>query len=175
MQSLQLNNRYLWLFVILSGLFITSVVTAELISNKLIEIPDINLFGFTLGPYTTIVGILPWPIVFLITDLLNEFYGKSVVKRLSWITSILIFYCFIIVGISLQIPAKEIKGSLLADDVSYNLVFGQAQMVIIGSIIAFLFSQLSPPVKLESSGAHNRYRGLLLIYFPLHCNVCPCR
>ena len=45
-------------------------------------------------------------------------------------------------GFSLQIPAKEIEGSLLADNASYNLVFGQAQMVIIGSIVAFLFSQL---------------------------------
>jgi len=142
MQSFQLNNRYLWLFIFLSGLFITSVVTAELISNKLIEIPEFIFFGLSFGPYTTIVGILPWPIVFLITDLLNEFYGKNVVKRLSWICSVLILFCFIIVGVSLQIPAKEINGSLLADDASYNLVFGQTQMVILGSIVAFLFSQL---------------------------------
>ena len=142
MSFFNLKDRYLWLFVFLSGLFITNAITAELISNKLIEIPQLNLFGFTLGPFTTIVGILPWPIVFLITDLLNEFYGKSVVKRLSWITAALIFYCFIIVGFSLKIPAKEIEGSLLADNASYNLVFGQAQMVIVGSIVAFLFSQL---------------------------------
>tara|TARA_Y100001933_G_scaffold188452_1_gene187499 strand:+ start:152 stop:853 length:702 start_codon:yes stop_codon:yes gene_type:complete len=142
MSFFNLKDRYLWLFVFLSGLFVTNAITAELISNKLIEIPQLNLFGFTLGPFTTIVGILPWPIVFLITDLLNEFYGKSVVKRLSWITAVLIFYCFIIVGFSLQIPAKEIEGSLLADNASYNLVFGQAQMVIVGSIVAFLFSQL---------------------------------
>lgn len=142
MSFLNLKDRYLWLFVFLSGLFITNAITAELISNKLIEIPELNLLGLKLGPFTTIVGILPWPIVFLITDLLNEFYGKAVVKRLSWITAVLIFYCFIIVGFSLQIPAKEIKGSLLADNASYNLVFGQAQMVIIGSIVAFLFSQL---------------------------------
>lgn len=142
MSFLNLKDRYLWLFVFLSGLFITNAITAELISNKLIEIPELNLLGLKLGPFTTIVGILPWPIVFLITDLLNEFYGKAVVKRLSWITAVLIFYCFIIVGFSLQIPAKEIEGSLLADNASYNLVFGQAQMVIIGSIVAFLFSQL---------------------------------
>jgi uncharacterized integral membrane protein (TIGR00697 family) len=54
----------------------------------------------------------------------------------------LIGYCFIIVGISLNIPAVEIPNSTLADNKSYSLVFGQAQMVIIGSILAFLFSQL---------------------------------
>ncbi|MBT5437691.1 MAG: queuosine precursor transporter [Flavobacteriales bacterium] len=136
-------NKSQWLFVFLAGLFITNAVTAELISNKLIEIPlNINLFGTELGPFVTIVGILPWPIVFLLTDLLNEFYGYKAVKRLSWITAILIAYCFIIVGLAIQIPAYEIEGSSLSDDYSFNKVFGQAQMVIVGSICAFLVSQL---------------------------------
>jgi uncharacterized integral membrane protein (TIGR00697 family) len=136
-------NKSQWLFVFLAGLFITNAITAELISNKLIEIPlNINLFGTELGPFVTIVGILPWPIVFLLTDLLNEFYGYKAVKRLSWITAILIAYCFIIVGLAIQIPAVEIEGSTLSDDYSFNKVFGQAQMVIIGSICAFLVSQL---------------------------------
>ncbi len=136
-------NKSQWLFVFLAGLFITNAVTAELICNKLIEIPlNINLFGTELGPFVTIVGILPWPIVFLLTDLLNEFYGYKAVKRLSWITAILIAYCFIIVGLAIQIPAYEIEGSSLSDDYSFNKVFGQAQMVIVGSICAFLVSQL---------------------------------
>jgi uncharacterized integral membrane protein (TIGR00697 family) len=137
------QSKSYWLFIILAGLFITNAVTAELISNKLIEIPlAFSIGDTTFGPYTTIVGILPWPIVFLLTDLLNEFYGKKAVQKLSWITSGLIGYCFIIVGISLNIPAVEIPNSTLADNKSYSLVFGQAQMVIIGSILAFLFSQL---------------------------------
>jgi uncharacterized integral membrane protein (TIGR00697 family) len=132
-----------WLFVFLAGLFITNAVTAELISNKLIEIPlSINLFGNKLGPFVTIVGILPWPVVFLLTDLLNEFYGYKAVRRLSWITAILISYCFIVVGLSMGIPAVEIEGSNLSDDASFNKVFGQAQMVIVGSICAFLVSQI---------------------------------
>ena len=136
-------NKSQWLFVFLAGLFITNAVIAELISNKLIEIPlNINLFGTEFGPFVTIVGILPWPIVFLLTDLLNEFYGYKAVKRLSWITAILIAYCFIIVGLAIQIPAFEIEGSTLSDDYSFNKVFGQAQMVIVGSICAFLVSQL---------------------------------
>ncbi|HBW85964.1 MAG TPA: hypothetical protein DEF82_04245 [Crocinitomicaceae bacterium] len=143
------SKRY-WLFIILSGLFITNAVTAELISNKLIEIPlTFSIGGSTFGPFTTIVGILPWPIVFLLTDLLNEFYGKKAVQRLSWITSGLIGYCFIIVGISLAIPAVEIPNSSLADNRSFTLVFGQAQMVIIGSILAFLTSQLLDAIVFE--------------------------
>lgn len=136
-------NRTQWLFVFLAGLFVTNAVTAELISNKLIEIPiEFNLFGGNFGPFVTIVGILPWPIVFLLTDLLNEFYGYKAVRKLSWITAILIAYCFLIVGLSMEIPAVNIPGSNLSDDSAYNKVFGQAQMVIVGSICAFLVSQL---------------------------------
>jgi uncharacterized integral membrane protein (TIGR00697 family) len=137
------NERRIWLFVFLSGLFITCAITAELISNKLIDIPiQFELFGKELGPFTTIVGVLPWPIVFLLTDLLNEFYGEKVVRRLSWITAVMIAFCFIIVTLAIALPAKEIPNSSLATNAQFNAVFGQAQMVIIGSISAFLLSQL---------------------------------
>ena len=143
MNSVFSSNKKIWLFVFLSGLFVTNAVTAELISNKLIQIPlEFTFLNTKIGPFVTIIGILPWPVVFLLTDLLNEFYGRKVVQKLSWITAILIAYCFILVGISLKIPAFSIPDSSLADDKAYNLVFGQAQMVIIGSICAFLLSQL---------------------------------
>lgn len=142
MNSVSFSKKQ-WLFVFLAGLFITNAVTAELISNKLIEIPlSFDLFGNQFGPFVTIVGILPWPVVFLLTDLLNEFYGYKAVRKLSWITAILIAYCFLIVGLSMDIPAVEIPGSNLSDDAAFNKVFGQAQMVIVGSICAFLVSQI---------------------------------
>jgi uncharacterized integral membrane protein (TIGR00697 family) len=137
------NGKRIWVFVFLAGLFITNAVTAELISNKLIEIPiSFTLGDYKIGPFITIVGILPWPVVFLLTDLLNEFYGQKAVRRLSWITTVLIAYCFVIVTITLGIPAFDLPGSDLASTESYNQVFGQAQMLIIGSITAFFVSQL---------------------------------
>jgi uncharacterized integral membrane protein (TIGR00697 family) len=143
MEQAQLNERRQWLFIALAGLFVTNAVTAELISNKLIQIPlSWQVFGKQFGPFITIIGILPWPVVFILTDLMNEFYGQKAVRRLSWITATLIAYCFIIVGVSMSIPAYEIKGSKLATNEAYNLVFGQAQAVIVGSIAAFLVSQL---------------------------------
>lgn len=132
-----------WLFVALAGLFITNAITAELMSNKLIDIPiSFNLFGKDIGPFTTIIGVLPWPIVFLVTDLINEFYGYKAVKRLSWITSGLIAYCFVIVIISMQIPANTEISPNTATDAEYNKVFGQSRWIIIGSITAFLVSQI---------------------------------
>ncbi|MBL0912033.1 MAG: queuosine precursor transporter [Bacteroidia bacterium] len=117
------------LLLILSGFFITNAVVAELISSKLIQ----------LGPFTTIVGILPWPLVFLATDVVNEFYGPKVVRRLSFLTSALIGYAFFVVYGALELPAAP--GSPASDEV-FRGAFGQSLTVIIGSITAFLLSQL---------------------------------
>lgn len=137
------TSRRYWLFIFLAGLFITNAITAELISNKLVEIPfSFHLFGKEFGPFVTIVGILPWPVVFLLTDLMNEFYGEKAIRRLSWITAILISYCFLIVLIALHVNTKEIPGAGLASDAEFRKVFGQAPWVIAGSITAFLVSQL---------------------------------
>jgi uncharacterized integral membrane protein (TIGR00697 family) len=137
------GTRREWLFIILSGFFVTNAVTAELISNKLVNIPiSFSLFSHSIGPFTTIVGIIPWPVVFLLTDLMNEFYGHKAVRRVSWITAALIAYCFIIVTIALYVPTKELPGSTMATGQEFKKVFGQAQTVILGSISAFMLSQL---------------------------------
>ena len=137
-------TRREWTFIFLAGLMITNAVTAELISSKLIDIPlEFNLLGWHVGPFTTIVGVLPWPVVFLLTDLINEFYGEKAMRRLSWITAAMIAYCFIIILWALQITVSSaITGQGLATNETFNTSFGQAPWVIVGSIAAFLVSQL---------------------------------
>ena len=117
-------------FVILAGIFITNAVTAELIGGKLIQI----------GPFVMSIGILPWPIVFLTTDLINDYFGKEGVKKLSYITAALIAYSFILLFLAMTIPAAT--GISPVDDEQFKAVFGQSMWIIVGSIIAFLFSQL---------------------------------
>ncbi|MFL9830360.1 queuosine precursor transporter [Flavobacterium sp. ST-87] len=117
-------------FVILAGIFITNAIVAELIGGKLIYI----------GPYLMSIGILPWPVVFLTTDLINEYFGQKEVKKLSVITACLISYCFILLYFALKIPA--VKGEGLVSDAQFNGVFGQSMWIIVGSITAFLVSQL---------------------------------
>ena len=117
-------------FLVLAGIFITNAITAELIGGKLIDV----------GPYVMSVGILPWPIVFLTTDLVNEYYGKDQVKRLSVMTAALIAYCFLLLLMSIGIPASTQASGIT--DSQFNAVFGQSLWIIVGSIAAFLVSQL---------------------------------
>lgn len=117
-------------FVVLAGIFITNAVVAELIGGKLIQI----------GPFVMSIGILPWPIVFITTDLINEYFGKQGVKKLSYITASLIAYSFFVLFIALNIPAA--KNISPVNDSQFYAVFGQSMWIIFGSIIAFLISQL---------------------------------
>jgi queuosine precursor transporter len=117
-------------FLVLAGFFITNAIVAELIGGKVVE-----FFGL----FKQSVGIILWPVVFLLTDLINEHYGKQGVRKLTYITVGLIAYMFIVLSISLKIPT--IDGSPV-DDKSFVTVFGQGQWIIIGSITAFLISQL---------------------------------
>ena len=117
-------------YIILAGIFITNAVVAELIGGKLIHV----------GPYLMSVGILPWPIVFVTTDLINEYFGEKGVKKLSVITACLIAYTFMIIYMAMQIPA--VAGDGLVSDNQFNGVFGQSLWIIVGSITAFMVSQL---------------------------------
>ena len=119
------------IYVILAGIFITNALVAELIGGKLIYIGD-NVMS---------LGILPWPIVFITTDLINEYFGEKGVKKLSIITAGLIAYTFFLLLIGLHIPA--VKGDGLISDDQFNAVFGQSMWIIVGSITAFLVSQLN--------------------------------
>ncbi|MBD3582336.1 queuosine precursor transporter [Flavobacterium selenitireducens] len=118
------------LYVILAGIFITNAVVAELIGGKLIYVGDTVMS----------IGILPWPIVFLTTDLINEYFGQKGVRRLSFITAGLIAYCFLVLLLALQIPSAALDGNVT--DSQFTAVFGQSMWIIVGSIIAFLAGQL---------------------------------
>ena len=118
------------LYIILAGIFITNAVVAELIGGKLIYI----------GPYVMSIGILPWPVVFLTTDLINEYFGQSGVRKLSFITAGLIAYCFFVLWIAMGIPAANDLPTV--NDAQFTAVFGQSMWIIVGSITAFLVSQL---------------------------------
>jgi uncharacterized integral membrane protein (TIGR00697 family) len=125
-----LKSRKDIVFLVLAGFFITNAIVAELIGGKLVQ-----FFGL----FTQSIGIILWPVIFLLTDLINEYYGKDGVRKLTYITVGLISFTFILLSVALTIPATSF--SPVSDSV-FTTVFGQSQWIIVGSIVAFLFSQL---------------------------------
>jgi uncharacterized integral membrane protein (TIGR00697 family) len=126
------NSKRDLVYMILAGVFITNAITAEMIGGKIIHV-----WGFTLS-----VGIVPWPVVFLTTDIINEYFGKAGVRKLSVITASLIAYVFILLWFAGMIPAFSYNTVSQVSDDQFHAVFGQSQLIIIGSIIAFLVSQM---------------------------------
>ena len=122
-----IGTRKGFIYLILAGIFITNAVVAEMIGGKLIDV-----YGFTLS-----LGILPWPIVFIVTDLINEYFGPQGVRRLTFLTAGLITYAFVLLFIGMFIPALDFSP---VNDASYKNVFSQSMWIIVGSITAFGFN-----------------------------------
>ncbi len=150
-----LKDKPTRLFLILGGFFVTNALVAEFIGVKIfaleptLGLPTLhwNLFGQS-GSLMLTAGVLLWPVVFVMTDLINEYYGKKAVKFLSWLTAGLIAYAFIMVFGAIElVPADwwvtsaESRG--VADrQVAFSNIFGQGLWIIVGSLIAFLFGQV---------------------------------
>ena len=117
------------LFLLLAGFFITNAIMGEMTGGKIIQ----------LGPFALSMGIVPWPVVFLSTDLINEYYGRDAVRRLTFLTSVLIIYAFVLLYLGMSVRAASFSP---VDDASFSKVFGQSMWIIVGSLAAFLFSQL---------------------------------
>ena len=130
-----LSSRKDIVFIILAGIFITNAVVAELIGSKLIQIGPI----FNLGPFIMSIGVIPWPVVFITTDIINEYFGREGVKKLTYITASLIAYTFVVLFLAMRVHAAPISASVT--DGQFNAVFGQGMWIIAGSIAAFLTSQ----------------------------------
>src|SRR2546428_801683 len=129
-------------FTVLGGFFLTNAVVAELIGGKIISVGEESWRLGPLGPFAMSVGIIPWPVVFVSTDLINEYFGRRGVRRLTFLTVAMIAYAYVVLFLTMQVPATTFEGIKGVDDRSYNRVFGQSQWIIVGSMTAFLISQL---------------------------------
>src|SRR5688572_8178254 len=144
------------LFIILSGIFITNALLAELVGVKIFSgegtlgfnPAHLNILGFTMD-FNLTAGAVIWPVVFITTDLVNEYFGKPGVKQISYLTAGLIAYAFLVIFISIHLAPADFwrtsldpNGNPFNMDVAFNKIFGQGQRIIIGSLTAFLLGQL---------------------------------
>lgn len=156
--SPELTRKKNNLFILLSGIFITNALIAEMIGVKIFSFENtlglspanINILGFTMD-FNLTAGVVIWPVVFVTTDLINEYFGKPGVKRISYLTAGLIAYSFIVIFLSMNLPpaswwldanSADPEGNYFNIDFAFNKIFGQGQRIIIGSLAAFLIGQL---------------------------------
>ncbi len=161
MTSQILSSKATRLFLLLGGFFIANALLAEFIGIKIFSLEKLlgkeplsmTLFGVTDLGFNLTAGVLLWPVVFVMTDIINEYFGKKGVRFLSWLTVGLILYAFVMAGLAIHVPPNDWWQSLsglrdegsqsLPDmDLAFRRVFGQGMWIIAGSVIAFLVGQL---------------------------------
>jgi queuosine precursor transporter len=126
------------LFLVLAGIFTTCLVVGDIIGGKLIET---NLFGFQ---FTTTVGMVPFPVTFLLTDVLNEFYGKRAARFITLVAFCMAVLSFMFIYVAGAVPfaamtrAPDWSG---VTEASFNNVFLGSLRMIIASLCAYLVSQ----------------------------------
>lgn len=147
------------LFIVLSTLFITNALIAEVIGakilsvEKILHIPPLALpfIGESTLNLDMSVGVLIWPIVFILSDIINEYFGRDGVKRISIIAAAMISYAFFVIYAATQSPPADFwlqnnaidpSGNPFNIDYAYSAIFRQGLGIIVGSITAFLVGQL---------------------------------
>ena len=116
-------------YLALAGFFVTNAILGEVTGGKL----------FSWGPFTLSIGVIPWPVVFLSTDLINEYFGRDGVRKLTFMTIGLIIYAFVVLFLAMQVPAASFSP---VTDAQFEAVFGQSLWIIVGSVTAFALSQV---------------------------------
>jgi len=141
--------------MVLAGFFICNALVAEFIGIKIFAMEDTlgvapfnwRLFGQQ-GSLNFTAGVLLWPIVFIMTDVINEYFGRRGVRVLSYITVALIGYAFLFAYLAIHLaPASwwvsaANKQGVPDLQVAYAYVFGQGMWTIVGSLVAFLIGQI---------------------------------
>ncbi len=161
------------LFIILGGFFVANALIAEFIGVKIFSLEktlgfnptNLRFFGNENLSFNLTAGVLLWPVVFIMTDVINEYYGRKGVRLLSFLAVALISYAFFMIFVTIDLvpadfwPTSHLKLNLddatrqaqglveLESEVSnfntaFKVVFRQGLWIIIGSLVAFLIGQV---------------------------------
>ena len=144
------------LFFILGAFFVANAILAEFIGVKIfslekwlgIEPINLSFFGESSLSFNLTAGVLLWPVVFIMTDIINEYFGRRGVRFMSITAAALIAYAFLMVYFAMGLqPAdfwvqRETNFGVINMDEAFNTIFGQGLWIILGSLTAFLIGQL---------------------------------
>jgi len=150
-----LSSRSTRLFIVLAAFFAANAIIAEFVGVKIFALePTLGLppFGWNLfgqaGSLSFTAGVLLWPIVFVMTDVINEYFGRRGVRFISFLAVGLICYAFLFAYLAISLaPARwwvTVNAQRGVPDMqaAYASVFGQGLWTIGGSLVAFLVGQM---------------------------------
>ncbi len=150
-------HRAQQVFLFLAAFMVANALIAECIGGKLfsleaalgLPIRPFTLLGEEGLTFTLTCGALLWPLEFVATDIINEFYGPRAVRRISYVVVALILYGFFMFYLAIHIPADQqfwtgSRGGEGVPDMqaAFQAIFGQGMWIILGSLVAFLVAQL---------------------------------
>jgi queuosine precursor transporter len=151
-----LKDRPTKLLLGFTAFFCCNALIADAIGTKLFSLEKLfgmhpvnfSMFGQSGLAFTLTCGVLLWPLEFVITDIINEFYGPKAVRRISYTAVVLIAYAFLMYILAIRIPpadawlASSSKQGVPNIQDAFSAIFGQNNLIIIGSLVAFLVSQI---------------------------------
>ena len=154
-QTNPLGSRSARLFIVLAAFLVCNALIAEFVGVKIFALePTLgldtfnwNLFGRS-GSLSFTSGVLLWPFVFLMTDVINEYFGRRGVRFISWLTVVLIVYGFLAAYLAISLVPAEFWVSVNRErgvpdmQAAFANIFGQGMWTIAGSVTAFLIGQL---------------------------------
>jgi hypothetical protein len=153
--SASFDSRPTRLFVALTAFFVGNAIVAEFVGVKIFALESTlglppfgwNLFGQQ-GSLSFTAGVLVWPIVFIMTDVINEYFGRRGVQFISFAAAGMISYAFLFAYAAIHLAPAEWWVGVNAErgvpdmQAAYANVFGQGLWTIGGSLVAFLVGQL---------------------------------
>jgi uncharacterized integral membrane protein (TIGR00697 family) len=151
-----LRDKPTKLFLGFMAFFCCNALIAEAIGTKLFSLEKIfglrpanfTMFGQSGMSFTLTCGVLLWPLEFVITDIVNEFFGPKAVRRISVTAVILIAYAFLMYFVAIGIPPADVwlassnRQGVENIQSAFSAIFGQNMRIILGSLTAFLVSQV---------------------------------
>ncbi len=144
------------LLLVLGAFFVANAILSEFIGVKIFSVEDtigikkfsLSLFGESNLSFNMSAGVLTWPIIFIMTDIINEYFGVKQVRFLSVLTSLLIGFAFFVVWLAMKLPSSDfwimqkVNNQPVNMLLAFNAIFGQGMWIIVGSITAFLIGQM---------------------------------
>lgn len=144
MREAYVLSRAQKLFVVCAAVFLTALVVAEATASKFFTAFDlpfaITILGQEFNSVIMTAGVIAFPVTFIVTDLMNEYFGKKGIRFVTWIGMMMIIFEFTLLQIAMAVPTASI--SPVPED-AFNIVFGASGRVIFGSLVAYVIGQFA--------------------------------